>query len=289
VLMDAHLAQHSSEGVWPVDEPDGGLAISRQYLGRLIGRELGYGPNRHVWTHQQSEMVKECMRQGLRRFYNPPVLPNERYPHSWSFLQPLATLTTVSGQSVVQMPAGFTMLDGDMTYQDDQSAGLAYVKFVGEEMVRKSQARIDNFSGHPQIVAIRRSNAAPTAGTRYEAVFWPTPDAAYVLEYRFRMDPVMLAMSEDPLVLDGSSIPEGGQAHHQTLIESCLLACDEVMKRDSRQRAEKFRELLYASVGFDRQMSTASNLGYNGDDSDRRQTWNLRDFDSYITIYGGGS
>jgi hypothetical protein len=304
----ADVAQHSSEGVWPVDEPDDGLGINRQYLGRLIGRELGYGPNRHTWTHQQSEMVKECTKQGLRRFYNPPVLPGERYPHSWSFLQPLATLTTVSGEHVVQMPVGFTMLDGDMTYQEDQSLALPIVRYVGEEMVRKNHSRMDAFTGHPQLVAIRRSNAEDTAGTRYEAVFWPVPDGAYVLEYRYRMDPVMLAMSENVavpgmvtdlgggsatvvtpgrVVVDGSSVPEGGQAHHQTLIESCLLACDEMMKRNSQQRAERFRELLYASVGFDRQVNAPMSIGYNGDDSDRTYTRDYRDLHSNIITYGG--
>lgn len=281
VLMDAHVAQHSSEGVWPVDEPDDGLGINRQYLGRLVGRELGYGPNRHTWTHQQGEMVKECLKQGLRRFYSPPVVPGERYPHSWSFLQPLGTLTTVSGQDVVQMPAGFTMLDGDMTYSEDQSVGLSYVKFVGEEMVRKNQSRLDSLTGHPQMVAIRKSNAVSAGPNQYEAVLWPTPNAVYELEYRYRIDPVMLVMSGD------GSVPGGGQVHHQALIESCLLSCDEMMKRDSRQRAERFRELLYASVGFDRQMSTPANLGYNGDRSDRRQSSDYREFESYITVYGG--
>lgn len=282
VLMDAHVAQHSSEGVWPVDEPENGLEINRQYLGRLIGRELGYGPNRYTWTFQQAEMVKECLKQGLRRFYSPPVVPGERYPYSWSFLQPIGTMTTVIGEEVVQFPAGFTMLDGDMTYRDEQSVGLPYVRQVGEEMVRKNHARMESLTGHPQLVAVRASNAGGAGPNQYEAIFWPTPSAVYVFEYRYRIDPVMLVVSGD------GSVPGGGQAHHQTLIESCLLACDEMMKRDSRQRAEKFRELLFASVGFDRQLSTAPNLGYNGDSSDRNQIRDYRQLDSYVTIYGGG-
>jgi hypothetical protein len=268
VLMDAHAGQASSEGVWPVDEADNGLNVDRNYLGRLVGRDLGYGPNRHAWTFQQSEMVKEAIKTGLRRFYNPAVLPGERYPHVWSFLSPLREIQTVASESVIQMPVDFTMLEGQgMTYTDSTVTSNYAIQYIGESQLRRYQSQNATYSGRPQFVAIRVSNDGASPGSRQEAVFWPVPNDVYTIQYRSRIDPVMLAIVDNVVsgVSDGASIPEGGQVHAQTIIESCLLACDELMKRDMRVRTERFREFLYASVGFDRKLKSPDSLGYNGD------------------------
>lgn len=303
ILMDAHNAQASTEGVWPVDEADIGLGVDRHYLGRLIGRDFGFGPNRHAWTYQQTQMVNEALRSGLRRFYNPQVLSGERYPHGWSFLVPLLELATVANQAVVQLPRSYTGLEGvGMTFAD--SASMLYnhqITYVGESQLRRHQSQATNQSGRPQFVAIRLSNVGDVPGTRYEAVFWPTPDAVYAIQFRARIDPVMLAMEEGVgvvgvlnvgtttitadggLVLlggtqasDGATQPEGGQVHAQAIIESCLLACDELMKRDLRVRTERFREFLFASVGFDRKLGAPDSLGYNGDRGNTRNRMDHR-------------
>lgn len=291
VLMDAHVAQSSSEGVWPVDEDDNGLGIDRHYLGRLAGRDLGYGPNRHAWTFQQTKMVEEAIKTGLRRFYNPQVLPGERYPHGWSFLVPLLSLTTVADQAVIQLPTGFTMLEGNgMTYLESTFMSRYAIQYIGESQLRRQQSQQSSSSGRPQLVAIRLSNAGDVPGSRYEAVFWPTPDDEYTIQYRCRIDPVMLAMTDGngtvPGLTDGASVPEGGQVHAQTIIESCLLACDELMKRDMRIRAERFRELLFASVGFDRKSNTPDTLGINNDRHSQIR-FDHRLEGNYIITHGG--
>jgi hypothetical protein len=156
-------------------------------------------------------------------------------------------------------------------------------------MVRQRLQQHTGLVGRPELVAIRQSNAGAVPETRYEALFWPVPDSAYVLEYRYRIHPVMLAMTDGdgtiPGVTDGASQPEGGQAHAQTLVESCLLACDELMKRDARIRTESFYRCLTASVGFDRRVNSPASLGYNSDRGMRSRSGDYRDLRSNVVTY----
>jgi len=292
ILQDVHHAQPSSEGIWPVDEPDNGLQINRQYLGRLIGRDLGYGPNHHVWTFQQSRMVEEAIKTGLRRVYNPPVLPDEKYPHSWSFLQPVGRLDLVAGQHTYQMPFGFTMAIGGMTYQDEDVVSSPLIRQSGEELVRHRLSQFSDLRGRPSLFAVRMSNGDnDVPGGRSEIIFWPVPDADYAIDYQYRMDAMMVAMNDGdgsvPGVGDWSSTPQGGQVHAQTFIESCLLACDELMKRDTRARTETFYRCLIASVGFDRKLTAGSTMGYNHDHGNLRHYGDFRDYRTNVVTYNG--
>lgn len=47
----------------------------------------------------QTTDVIDCYRSGLRNFYNPPVLPGERWAHRWSYLFPETTVSTVAAYS----------------------------------------------------------------------------------------------------------------------------------------------------------------------------------------------
>lgn len=272
ILMDAHVAQPSPEGIWPVDEPDRGLDINRQYIGRLIGRRMGFGPNRHVWTHQQSAMVTEAMKTGLRRFYDPPLVPGERYPHRWSFLKPIKTLQTVAGQSSVLLPVGFAMLEGSMHFAAENNVMVPAIQHVGEQQIRELQSRSPEYTGRPTSVAIRVAHIGEVPGSMYEALFWPIPDDSYTIQYRCRIHPVMVAMEDGTgavpgVATDGTSTPHGGQSHAQTIIESCLLAADEMSGKPTKESFDRFMLSLVSSVGSDRVASTSDSLGYNGDPS----------------------
>ena len=289
VLQDVHVAQASSEGVWPVDEPDDGLEVNQKYLCRLIGRDLGFSPNRHVWTHQQTSMVLECLRAGLRRVYNPPVLPGERYPHRWSFLQPIGTLATVAGESIYQLPHGFSSLVGSITYTDAESIATPLIRQTGEEALRHRLQNTDGLNGRPSLAAVRLSNAGSTPGSRSELILWPVPDREYLLEYRYVVNPAMISLEDGPGevvgVSDGASQPEGGQAHAQTFIESCLLACDELMKRDPTLRTESFYRSLQASIGHDRQFSSPMTLGESVDRGMNRGNFGYRPYRDHLVTY----
>lgn len=294
VLQDVHHGQPGVEGVWPVDEEEGGLSINRQYLSRLVGRDLGYGPNRHAWTYQQGKTIEECIKSGLRRFYAPPVLPDERYPHSWTFLEPIGGISLREGESVYQLPVGLSMVIGGMTFVDQKLHVSPLIRQATEELVRHRIEQFKNLRGLPEMFAVRNSNEAGHEGRRLEAIFWRVPDRDYEVEYRYRIDPLMLAMNDSeaavPGVMEGETTPRGSDVHAQTIIESCLLSASELMRRDRRETEERllrFMRCLVASVGFDRKIKAGSTVGYNGDRSSDDRPLEYRDLQSRVVKYNG--
>jgi hypothetical protein len=292
ILMDSHVAQPSPEGVWPVDEPEDGLRINRQYLARLVGRRMGFGPNRHVWTFQQAQIITEAIKTGLRRFYDPPLVPGERYPHQWSFLTPVQEMTMVPDESTMLLPIGFAMLDGPMTYVEADSIPTTIIRYTGEVQVREMQAQYPTATGQPSVVAIRPAHVGDVPGSRFEAVWWPKPDSNYTVRYRSRIHPMMVAMEDGEgdipgVATDGASVPQGGQSHAQTIIESCLLAADQLRGANTKEAFERFMFSLVPSVGADRQARAAENLGYNSDRSMHTYARDYRDTQERVISYKG--
>lgn len=75
------------------------LSISRDELRRAVGRLLGYSRTPANWSATTVTDVEDIIKAGLRKAYNPPLLPGERYPHRWSFLFPTALINTVAPYS----------------------------------------------------------------------------------------------------------------------------------------------------------------------------------------------
>lgn len=62
-------------------------------LRRRVGDYLGKSPDPDDWSQNDFDRISDCIDAGYRQFLHPPVLPNERMAHEWSFLRPLGTLT----------------------------------------------------------------------------------------------------------------------------------------------------------------------------------------------------
>ena len=135
------------------------------------------------------------------------------------------------------------------------------------------------YNARPEMFAIRVKRDAGE-GTRWEIVFWPTPDADYSLQYRYRTNPTLLST--------GLAKPVGGMPHAQTVIESCLLSADELLGKKS-DRWEKYLLLLQASVSHDRTANAPQTLGYNRDGSDGHEGGDFRDCQAQLTLYNGVS
>jgi len=68
------------------------VALTRSNLEGEVGRFLGWG--RSGFTGSADDDVESIVDRGLRQFYYPGVLRNETTVHEWSFLKPVATITT---------------------------------------------------------------------------------------------------------------------------------------------------------------------------------------------------
>jgi hypothetical protein len=248
-----------AEGSWEVGEhADGSLGLTRGYLKRLAGKELGFGPNPASWTHRQEQEVNTALNTGLRKFYSPMVLPGEKYAHEWSFLRPIAQLTLVEDQYRYDLPADFSMLLGPFLYAPGQNTLYQPIILVGEHQVRQRLSR-DETSNRPTLAAIVAKTPDAGTGTRWEVLFDCGADDDYTLTFRYQCDPYQVNADQ--------ALPYGGTVHSQTVLESVLSACEEQAGKRGLH-SQRFVEELARSVGHDRKAATPDTLGYNGDCSD---------------------
>lgn len=286
ITADRNLNNASDESPWPLDEgvPADGLNVTKAYLKRVIGRKLGYGTHPGTWSHAQASDVNGVLEAGLRKFYNPMVLPGERTPHEWSFLRPVHYLTTAGDVSRYDLPDDFSIIDGPIIHAPTAATIYAPIPIVGESQVRmRQEAQLG--SARPQIAAVRPKPIDASGITRWELIMHPTPDGTYSLSFRYQSNPT--AMPED------ACLPYGGQPHAQTVVEACLCAAEEQMASlgtlTTKQlvHGQKFLECLTRSIGHDRKASSPTTLGRNTDASDMPVEGNWHETQSLIHTYNG--
>jgi hypothetical protein len=154
------------------------------------------------------------------------------------------------------LPDAFGSIMGDFTY--DPNDGYASIKEIGEGAIR-SKRQNDTGSTRPQYFAIRAMSSDQTAGQKFEAMFWPAPNAAYVLSYRYRAYPDKLSTS--------AAYHLGGSDHSECILEACLAKCEIALDDGFGHHFKQFMMLLEAAVERDGNRGP-ENFGYNGDASD---------------------
>lgn len=258
IAADKNLAKPDVQDVWPYENPADGLKVNKAYLKRLIGQTLGYGPHSGLWDYTQGQKVKLALETGLRKFYAPPVLPDERFAYNWSFLKTIVKMTMVEDQESYDLPEGFAMLSGDeILYEPGSSRLYQPIRLVAERQVTY-YLQNETAAGRP-VLAAYRVRPQDENGIRYELLVWPKPDDEYVVNIRYTMNPGMMS--------DETSLPYATQAGMQALIEACLAACEEIQGQQGLH-SKLFIETLRAAVGEDRKVNSPDTLGFNIDRSD---------------------
>lgn len=263
-------------------QPDG-LQITRAELRDEIARFMSFGEYTKATTQGQKD-INAFIRRGLRQFYNPPPLPGMSGTHTWSFLQPWATLTTVASQQAYDLPAHFGGLIGDLTFSGETSKPP--VENVGEANFRRIEAESPSREERPSVCCILpkddANTAYPDAPSRYTMYLWPTPDAIYSLRYRY------IAIQGDE---DDSSAATflGGAQHSETILASCLAIAEEYVETPTTRYRELFYQRLAASILLDGRANSPDNFGPNMDRSDMRGQYRRHSADytvSYFDIDG---
>ncbi len=170
-----------------------------------------------------------------------------------------AGATYVLGWPVYTLPDDFGTLSGPITFQPGTSVLYSPIEIIGEHQIRTVRQRSD-YVTYPQTAFIRIKAHAPTVGTRWEIGFWPTPNDAYVLSYRYNANPNTLTST--------NKYPLGGMPHSETILESVLAAAERKFNDGETQHRDEFRRNLAASISRDRQDGAPESLGYNADGSD---------------------
>jgi hypothetical protein len=97
--------------------------------------------------------------------------------------------------------------------------------------------------GRPEYAAIRSKSSDGTTGQRKEVVWWPIPDDAYTLTYRYEAFTGKLATTKYPL---------GGMKFSELIIESCLAIAEQMQNNQRGVHWESFIRLLGSSIAQDR-------------------------------------
>lgn len=225
------------------------LAIGYPDLQTAVARVLGWPSIPASLTAAQTALVDECIMSGLRRFYYPPLGPGGAV-HVWSFLRLVTTLTTSSGVAAYTLPDGFGSLDGRFTFAEDVRS--TPIENIADGQMRELQQRNPG-SAYPLYASIRPVATDGTAGQRYQVVFWPKPDAAYVLTYRYHVLPGKLTST--------AAYPYGGAQHAEVLVECCLWAAEERVNDTSDIHARAAQAGLVAAVERDKRMLAPQTVG----------------------------
>ena len=226
------------------DLPTGvsGLSATYQSIMADLGQWMGYG--RSGWSDDAEETMLSVIRDGVAQFYWAPPLPGQP-AHSWSFLKPLTTLSTVIGQEDYELPIDFGGLVGRVFYSSDEDVWVP-ITDVGTGQILNMRSR-DLSNGTPRYAAIVPEAAPGFSPQRWTLALAPAPDAIYVLRFQYQVTPDTIG--------DGLSYHYGNAVHSRTLLQSCLAVAELRFRDGEQQQQQAFLTALAASIAHDRKLS----------------------------------
>jgi hypothetical protein len=217
---------------------------------------LGWTRHSGNWSGDDIDRLDEIVNAGYQQFKYPEPLPGETTAHRWSFLRPKYEFDTAANTYTYDLPSTYGAPVGDMYYDEDENE-KRIIEQVSPAMIDRERAR-DNTTGRPCKFAIRPKNVAMTAAQTKELMLYPTPDAVYgIVGYYDAGEGVPLSET-NPYML-------GGEAHFQTILQSCRDVAAKEYKDDAGGKEyTEFIKRLRASVEADRRLSPKT-LGFNDD------------------------
>lgn len=259
------------------------LALSYFDLQSLVGIHAGFGSNPDndtaPWDAEKLYAVDAAINDGYRMFLFPtPVIQGQS--HSWSFLRPVFSMSTVSGIEVYQLPEDFGHSAGDITIV---STSTAYdpIAIVGDGYMRGNRTGNPTASGVPT-TASTRCLTGGGGPQRWEIEFYPSPDAVYALEFPYTVGNPQKLSKTNPY-------PYGGAMHADTLKAACLAAWERSFDDEQGVQMADFQRRLAASMAVDAR-SRGDFLGRYRDESgptSRTGTGRARHGGTFTVTVGG--
>ena len=250
------------------------LSIKYADLLAEVAAFLGYGSAPTAWTADQRTECDRYVQGGLRRFYSPPAVQGSEPGYSWSFLSPVVTLATVSGQETQELPGDLARVLGQFHY----SATDHHKSVVqAPEDVFQSYKTSSSSTGAPAAASVRHKAKDPGRGQRLEVAWWPIPDAAYTLTYKYE--------AYNGKLSDDNPYPLGGMRHSELLLESCLAVAEQRANDERGNHTAEFERLLVSAIEQDRRVGS-THFGHMGDRSEA-STWLPRRGDTDGVTYNG--
>jgi len=235
------MANQFTDGA-DVTAPASGDWLTYALLLADVGRYLGYGPTSSAWSAIELTEVDLYVQAGVRQFYYPPAMEGIEAGWDWSFLRPTTTIATVAADAAQDLPATLGRVMGDFYY--DESAYRQSVVQVGEARLLAALSRSED-NGPPRQCAIRAKDQVTGAQQVMEVAWWPIPDAAYTMTYRYEAMAGKISAS--------NPYPLGAKRYAQVITESCM-AIAEQRANDGGDglHTALFRSALQSAIEMDR-------------------------------------
>lgn len=228
------------------------LSIAYSDLMLEVAAFLGYSPDSTAWTTAEEAELDRYVQAGVRRVYYPPAVAGVEAGYAWTFLSPVATLSTVASTGTQDLPPALGRVLGQFHF-----APAVYKPSIVQVSEDKYRALLadSNLTGPPQVARVRQKAGQDGVGQRLEVSWWPIPDAAYDLTYRYEgYSGKLSAVNPYPL---------GGMRHAELYVQSCLAVAEQRANDERGLHAEEFERLLAAAIQQDRRMN-ATNYGHMG-------------------------
>ena len=224
---------------------DSTLSLTLGELRSEVARYLQFGRGYNDLAGREKADVDSCIRRGVRQFLSPPPVDGSTESHTWSWLRPEGTLTTVASTVSYDLPANFGGIIGPFAYQSSTDGSIRPIEVTSVSALNARKQMDTITTGRPELAAIL-----------------PTPDTVYTLKYQY------VATITDFTDRGNDAQVPGGQMHAETLIASCLAIAESLTTDQPGRYMSLFIQRLQASVSADRRLNTAANLGQNLDRSD---------------------
>ncbi len=222
------------------------LSVSYDDLMSDVGHFVGYGANVDEFSLAELEEVDRYVQSGIRQFYFPPAMPGVEVGCDWSFMRPTGTITTVIGESVIDLPDDFGRILGK--FHHDRSVYSPAISIIPESRLLSLQsAHVE--PSIPRAACIRNKTIVAGFGQRFEVVLWPVPTAVFTLTYRYEAYSGKLSCGMYPL---------GGMRYSELVTESCLAVAERRANDEKGIHWDQFVQLMAAGVAMDRKQGASS-------------------------------
>jgi len=183
---------------------------------------------------------------------------------------------TIAADGNYDLPDDFGGIDDKLYFEPNQVYAPVWRRNEGQVLQLRAGALT---TGQPRYYAVRVKPDYGATGQRWEILFYPVPDARYLLRYSGQVLQGKLTAAKP--------YPLGGAAHAET-IRKLVVAEAEARNKvlgwiDSYKLAQA---ALAASVAEDRRFSTPDNLGQNSDNAGGQHTSLYQDTYPTLTFNG---
>jgi len=175
------------------------------------------------------------------------------------------------GRPTYDLPDNCAYIEGPFTYRPGSAALDRPIELVAVSDLRELRQWAD-VKSRPVAYALRTKRPSDltvaSESSRHQVQFLPTSDAAYTLEYRYRI-------RMDKITGGTDKYPLGSEEHSETILAACNAQCELELEGRRGDLWAYYLDCLQTSIKIDSKLS-ASFLGYNYDFSESQNDLELR-------------